>query len=279
MLDSIKTVEQDVPAYLKTHPEFVHEAMKKIKFIDVNQWTLDLYEASSKEELFAAIDLLFPTEVVDSFTRELIALSERKPFYEMENHTRSLKGKELDLLVNVSFPREGDYQHVIVSGLNITPLRQAEMALKHQNAFLESLNRTAIGMMAHPDIDELLKGITDQARQLFGAPQSFIYLLDETQAEPELEVRAISSADDSFKKYLGFRLKASEGFSGRILTTGSPLVVADYATWEGRTERIPDYDIFHYMIGVDAHRGGDDVHGKRCGAGQPVCGPGVHSPG
>jgi two-component system cell cycle sensor histidine kinase/response regulator CckA len=255
MLDDIKTVEQDVPGYLKTHPEFVQLAMKKIKFIDVNQWTLDLYEASSKEELFAAIDLLFPPDMVNSFTRELIALSEGKLFYETENHTRSLKGKELDLLINVSFPREGDYQHVIVSGLNITPLRQAEMALKHQNAFLESLNRTAVGMMAHPDIDELLKGITDQARQLFGAPQSFIYLLDETQAEPELVVRAISSAGDLLNKYLGFRLKANEGFSGRIFATGSPLVVADYSTWEGRTERIPDYDIFHYMIGVPLKAG------------------------
>jgi len=255
MLDKLKRAGENVPSYLKKHPEFVEEVKGKIKFVDTNQWALDLYEASSKEELFAALDLLFPPDMAGAFTQELIALSEGKPYFQTEHHVRSMKGREMDVLVTVAFPQKGDYQHIIVSGQDITPMRQAEMAQKHQNTFLEALNHTAVEMIARPDIDELLKGIASQARQLFGAPQSFIYLLDESGASPELVVRAVSSADDSFQKYLGFRLKANEGLSGRIFASGNPLVVTDYATWEGRTERLPDFDIFHYMIGVPLKAG------------------------
>ena len=75
LVDRIKDEGHDVRQYLEMHPEVVDRAKALIRFTEVNDWTLRLYEASSKEELFASTAMLFPSEPSHSFKDELIAVA------------------------------------------------------------------------------------------------------------------------------------------------------------------------------------------------------------
>src|SRR2546429_9197587 len=67
---------QDFRQYLATHPEFVQQAISMVKIIDVNDATVKLFEAQSKDELLVSLHKIFLPETREVFTRELIAIAE-----------------------------------------------------------------------------------------------------------------------------------------------------------------------------------------------------------
>jgi PAS domain-containing protein len=65
----------DFPRYLAEHPEFTRQAIALIKVLDVNEATLHLFGAQTKDEFLASWDRLILQETEVVFEQELIALA------------------------------------------------------------------------------------------------------------------------------------------------------------------------------------------------------------
>jgi signal transduction histidine kinase/ActR/RegA family two-component response regulator len=120
--------------------------------------------------------------------------------------------------------------------------RTQELAL--QNAELEALHDTSLGVMHRLDIDELLQEVLRRALELLDTRHGFVYLLDESRQG--LETRASMGV---FAEQAHLPVTADEGLVGLVIETLRPSVVREYDRW---SERAPDFpsDRIAALVGV-----------------------------
>jgi GAF domain-containing protein len=83
---------------------------------------------------------------------------------------------------------------------------------------------TSLGPAVRPaGTDELLRSLTETARQLFGAAACSLALLSEDESELIYTVAAGEGADD----VTGMRISSSQGIAGWIVQSGQPIAVSD----------------------------------------------------
>ena len=116
--------------------------------------------------------------------------------------------------------------------------------------YLRALDETALALLDHHDPDRLLDVIVGRAIALLGTPHGFLYLREPDGDEVEVRV-----GTGLFDGYLGRRMGINEGLAGRVVTTGRPLSIDDYDTWEGRSPTLPS-GIFGSVVGVPLTSGG-----------------------
>lgn len=94
---------QDIRAHFKDHPNELAHCRKMIKILDVNESTLNLYEAQSKEVMVEGIDQILADPKHDILVEQILAISEGKPF-ELQCINRTLGGKEITVLMKAAIP-------------------------------------------------------------------------------------------------------------------------------------------------------------------------------
>jgi GAF domain-containing protein len=83
---------------------------------------------------------------------------------------------------------------------------------------------TSLGPAVRPaGTDELLRSLTETARQLFGAAACSLALLSEDESELIYTVAAGEGADD----VTGMRISSSQGIAGWVVQSGQPIAVSD----------------------------------------------------
>ncbi|HXJ77799.1 MAG TPA: PAS domain S-box protein [Candidatus Methylomirabilis sp.] len=118
---------QDVQAYAAAHPQFVRDAIAMVKISDVNEATVKLFGAKSKDELLTSLDRVFLPETERVFREELIAVAEGRTHFGSETVLQTLTGNRLTVLLTVTFPpppRRPD--RVLVTVMDITERKEAE---------------------------------------------------------------------------------------------------------------------------------------------------------
>ncbi|MEA3201086.1 MAG: hypothetical protein QOE90_2514 [Thermoplasmata archaeon] len=111
--------------------------------------------------------------------------------------------------------------------------------LARRNALLAALHQTALGLLESHDPAGMLEDIVRRACDLVGAPEGYVYTLDER--DQRLVVRA--AVGPHVAKYLGLRLGKGEGIAGRVWETDAQLAIDDYARWPGRSPQIELPDV------------------------------------
>ncbi|KAA3661771.1 MAG: PAS domain S-box protein, partial [Chloroflexi bacterium] len=182
----------DFAAYLDTHPEFVTNAVELVKVLDVNEATLKMYKAQNKEEFIHALDRLFLPETLTAFKEELIAIAEGKPHFETETGIQTLAGNRFEILLKMHIPTtKEEFNHVLVSMMDITKLKKAEAAHKMTKVALEEseeryrllVEMSPDGIVLHRD-DKVIYANDTMARlvgaehpdELIGRPiESFVH--------------------------------------------------------------------------------------------------------
>ena len=86
---------QNFREYLAGHPEFVRQATSMVKVLDVNDVSLKLFGARSKDELLVSLHKVFLPETEEVFAGELIAIAEGRTSFESETALQTLKGGKL----------------------------------------------------------------------------------------------------------------------------------------------------------------------------------------
>lgn len=115
-------------AYLEEHPDAALHCAGLIKVLDVNQRTLDLFGASSKEHLLDNLSQVFRDEMQTHFSQELIDLWNGNLSYEREGINYSLGGDPINILLNFKIMpgHEQDFGWALVSIQDITARKKAE---------------------------------------------------------------------------------------------------------------------------------------------------------
>ena len=144
--------------YFLENPESVVGSVTLIRVIDVNQATLDLHRASSKEDLLVNLGDTFTEESYNVFRRELIDLWNGHTTGTYLGQVKTLDGepREVSIRFNVVSGSEESLSRVLFSITDITEQRKTEEELQKIHR-LQSIG-TLAGGIAH-DFNNILTGI------------------------------------------------------------------------------------------------------------------------
>lgn len=145
-LDDILTQQAgDLETYFLEHPELVWELVGRVRILDVNQKSLNLYQAASKQELLAGLQQIFAKESSMDFIQVLTAMAAGKTSLNTERNHVTLKGHELfvHLYWSVIPGHEQDYSRVLVCNVDITERKRAEQRLISSEQRLNNAQRIA----------------------------------------------------------------------------------------------------------------------------------------
>ena len=134
LLDGVRAQGiEDFKTFIAVHPEFVTRCMQEIRVIDVNQQTLRMFGASSKEMLLNNIGRVFRGEMQDSFAEQLVDLWEGKTFQQREVVNYALSGDAVHIHMQFSVLADhlADWGLVLLSLVDITARKKAEAYLEY----------------------------------------------------------------------------------------------------------------------------------------------------
>ena len=95
----------DFRSHLQQRPEFVWDLVRTIRVLDVNNASLALYGATSKEQLLGNLDRILLPENQPMLLELMVAIAEGRSRFECETVNRSLDGKVLNILVRLILPK------------------------------------------------------------------------------------------------------------------------------------------------------------------------------
>ena len=186
--------------------EAVHRCARLVEVLDVNQASLDLYGAKSKDELFAGLETVLGGETFDRFRDELMALAEGKRHFECQKIHETLAGEKVH--VNISWViapgHEESWSKVLVSTVNITEQVQAEESLKKYSEQLEEMVDERTRQLSDAQealvrkeklavLGQLAGGVGHELRNPLGVISNAVYFLQMT----------LTNADETTREYLG----------------------------------------------------------------------------
>lgn len=127
----------DFRAYFSTHTQKLQQLVESIVIKDVNDATLKLLDAHSKEELKKGLQQIFIEDTTEAFIRELEVIANGGGHFEYESVIQSFKGRRIEVLIHINFPKTDDYSSVLVTLVDISERRRTEKALKSTKELLE----------------------------------------------------------------------------------------------------------------------------------------------
>ncbi len=134
---------KDFRAYFESHPEVVIECSRLVKILDVNQETLRLHHAKSKQELTADLSRIFCEESFPVYRETLIFLAEGRTDFESEAIVRTLDGDKIHTHMRILVdPESPDWSSVYVAVTDLTEQKKIETELKREHERLKALVQT-----------------------------------------------------------------------------------------------------------------------------------------
>ena len=144
-----RTGKKNLKEYFATHPEAVAKCATLVKVVDVNQTTLDMYGATSKDELMAGLDRVLTSNLSNDLINQIMAIADGATRFEDEVVNQSLKGDKMHLMLRwfVAPAYERTYSRVFLSFSDITERVLAEEALKESEAKFRTLTENSPNMI------------------------------------------------------------------------------------------------------------------------------------
>ena len=167
---------EDLRAHLKAHPERLNEAIAQVRIVDVNPFTVELFEATEKDELLRSLSNVFLPETAPIFLEELVTLWQGQRRFGSEAVVQTLRGRRLHVVFTVTF--EGARcERTYVSILDISQRKAAERRL-------QAVDSIAKAIAGNLDLDHIVQTVTDAATELTGAKfGAFFYNLTDPDGE------------------------------------------------------------------------------------------------
>lgn len=140
----------DIHAYFKTYPEKFDECASLLRVLDVNQATLRIFGARSKEELIASTPLIFGGDAKDALLQSLVAIAEGRKHFAGQGINYDLEGRPLHFQISWNIPGNGieDYTRVIVAMQDTTNLDKVRKELEGREALFRGIfEQASDGMM------------------------------------------------------------------------------------------------------------------------------------
>jgi diguanylate cyclase (GGDEF)-like protein/PAS domain S-box-containing protein len=166
----------DLIGYLTDHPQVIEECAGLVRMIDVNQAALRLHQAENKQALLKGLQQIFIPETLDHYRDLLVSLMQGETHFRLESQLKTLTGKSypIDTFVSVCPGYEESLGRVLVSLVDISSQKQAELERQQHLHFLESLDRISKVLNAEGSIQEILNNTLDQVLDIFKCDRTYL---------------------------------------------------------------------------------------------------------
>jgi PAS domain S-box-containing protein len=159
----------DLRSHLLSHPEHVEEAIRRVRIIDVNVFTLDLFEVERKQDFLQALPRILLPETAAVFIDVLVTLWNGHRRFAGETRLRTLTGREIEIAFSIHF-QGARCERTLASVQDITAQKTAERALLRQSRRLERLNQIAKSVATDiGNLERVVQTVTEAAVELCGA--------------------------------------------------------------------------------------------------------------
>lgn len=154
IIDSINKIRAtgvtDLRAHFNTYPEQFMDCIRQLKVVDVNNTTLWLYKAKTKQELYDNVHQIFKDDAMDCLLESVLALGEGRKYFEGHGINYDMLGNRLHFNISWSIPGEEirDYENVIVAMQDMTKLALIRSELEEREALFRCIfEQASEGMM------------------------------------------------------------------------------------------------------------------------------------
>lgn len=186
-------------SYFVHHPEELTNCARLVRVLDVNQATLKLLGANSKEELTAGLPLLLTEQSMHVFREQLVTMANGGRRLESEAVLKTLTGQEINVVVQVTVPPgfEDTLGKVLVSLLDVTESKRAQERLRESEAKYRRIVDTSdegIWVLGEPLVTEFVNA--RMAEMLGYTPEEMVgriptdFMPDEDASDHEDRMRA-----------------------------------------------------------------------------------------
>ena len=152
----------DFRDYFRRHPGEVLRLARLIRVLDANSQALKLHGLRSLAELGGSLESVSAPEALPVFGDALAAIAESQGFFESEVQGRTLEGQTVYSVVRFAIPREEEqYHRLIVSTVDITRRKQAELALQESEARFRKIFDEAKVSLWENDFSGALQAIAE----------------------------------------------------------------------------------------------------------------------
>ncbi len=167
----------DFKDYFSKHPELFRRVIESLKVIDVNEETLKLYGASSKDELLGYLGGNTLPESAESIVNAITAYLNGERYYECETVNKTLDGRLLHIIHRITFPENNRLSKTaLATVINISSRKQAEYDLIDS----ETKYHTTLDAIADPIV------LTDRSYTILMANQSCIECCKRRGMSPDI---------------------------------------------------------------------------------------------
>ena len=123
-----KADKNDIHGYFEKNPNEVLKCLSLVDLLNLNQATLNLYEAKSKDEIVNGFSRIFTQSTLKAFSEELVSIYKRESLISKEFVDKTLKGKELEVKLEMKLLYNYKY---LVTIVDMKRSRENEKELKN----------------------------------------------------------------------------------------------------------------------------------------------------
>lgn len=169
----------NLEGFLIQNPDWIKKAAESVKITEVNQETLKMFKAESKEQLIRSLPTFLAEETYKSFKQEILAFWNHKNTFENETTNRTITGETIDVWVSVTLPQDSaDYSRTLVTIMDITERKKSEAQIMLQIRYLAALRAVDMAISASMDLPITLRVLLNQVTQQLVVDAASILLLD-----------------------------------------------------------------------------------------------------
>ncbi len=131
----------DIAGYCHAHPQWVDDMLRSVQVLDVNQRTVEMFQAGDKAALLSALRRIFATEDTRTgFIAQLCALAGGRTMFNSEMALNTVPGKRIQVLIAMAFPAaDSNAGQVFMTALDITEQHRIAQELELHRHHLEDL--------------------------------------------------------------------------------------------------------------------------------------------
>ncbi len=194
---------QNFRSYLEKHQEEVKQLAVKLKILDINQESVDVFKVKRKEDIHTQLPQFFIEDSWPIFRACLASLAEGQTKFESEIPIRTMSGDIKILALRLSVPSgyEESLSKLLVSFIDITEQREAEELILASQHCLKLINK-------YTEMLPLLRELVNYTKKFTGCSAVGIRILDN---EGNLFYKALKGFSDEFYNLENSRSIRSRG--------------------------------------------------------------------
>ncbi len=186
---------KDLKEYFENNLDEVKKCSEMVRVLDINEMTVKLFNAKSKDDLITNLDSIFTEASLSPFIDQLCTIAENQTSYNGETVNTTLDGELLNVFIrlNVVPGYEKDYSRVLISLMDITGQKKAEEGLRKGRERLKLLNQ----IIRHDLSNDFI--VIKSAVNIFRR-SSKVKMIDEIERRADKSLATI----DTYRKYESF---------------------------------------------------------------------------